>query len=62
MEKVTRTAQPYEGSVCNCVFNIPHPVCSYSNDLNVTVSGSNKIRQGQPSDAVTIGNHNCDII
>ena len=50
-------AQPCEGSICNYMFNVPCPVCSSSTDFNVTVSASNKIGEGQPSDAVTVGIH-----
>ena len=58
MDTVTRTvipAQPCEGSICDYVFNIPHPVCS---SLKVAVSASNKVGEGRPSDTVTIGEHN----
>lgn len=44
-----------EGDLCSYLVNVPSSVCSPSTDVDVSIAAVNRIGQGSPSDAVTVG-------
>lgn len=44
-----------EEAVCNYTVAVPATLCSATTDANVSITAVNRIGQGPPSDAVTVG-------